>query len=70
MANVIKIKNKTSAGVPASGQLAEKELCVHEVDDSLYYKRESDGVVVKLNSSSGGSGLSHAQVMSRMSIGI
>lgn len=68
MANTIKIKNKTTSGIPLASQMETKELCLHETDNSLYYKRSSDGIVVKLNIADGGS-INHAQVMSMLSIG-
>jgi hypothetical protein len=68
MANTIKLKNKLSAGVPISSQMATKELVVHEVDNSLYYKRESDSAVVKLNSANGGGGITEQQLLARVFI--
>ena len=68
MSNTIKIKNKTTAGIPIASQMETKELCLHETDNSLYYKRSSDGIVVKLNSA-GTDSISHAKVMSILSIG-
>jgi hypothetical protein len=62
MANTIKIKNKTSAGVPIASQMATKELVMHEVDNSLFYKRESDNVVVKVNEGGGGGGVNVTEI--------
>jgi hypothetical protein len=53
MANTIKIKNKTTPGIPIATQLENKELVMHEVDNSLYYKRETDNAVIKVNTSGG-----------------
>lgn len=54
MANIIKIKNKTTSGVPTALQMATKELVFNEVDNKLYYKKESDDSVIHINQNSGG----------------
>lgn len=54
MANIIKIKNKTTSGAPTPVQMATKELVFNEVDNKLYYKKESDSSVIHINPNSGG----------------
>lgn len=54
MANIIKIKNKTTSGAPTALQMATKELVFNEVDNKLYYKKESDDSVIHINQNSGG----------------
>lgn len=66
---ILKIKNKVTVGAPIASQMDAKELVYHEFDDSLYYKRESDNVVIKVNETASGSGISHPQAMSRISLG-
>ncbi len=45
MANIIKIKGKTTTGAPALSDLQIRELCIVLPDNALYYKKDAATIV-------------------------
>ena len=54
MANIIKIKGKTTTGAPALGDLAIRELCIVLPDNALYYKKDASTIVGPFTVGAGG----------------
>jgi hypothetical protein len=52
MANIIKIKGKTTTGAPALGDLAVRELCFVLPDNELYIKKDA-GTIINLTAAGG-----------------
>jgi hypothetical protein len=68
MANIIKIKRKTTTGAPSLAQLDIGEGCIVVPDETLYFKKDA-GTIIGPFAVGGGSGLTHAKAMSRISTG-
>ena len=45
MANVIKIKRKTTTGAPTIGDLSDNEFCYVEPDDRLYLRKSGTELI-------------------------
>lgn len=56
MANVIKVKGKTTTGAPALGDLQIRELCIVLPDNTIYYKKDAATIVGPFTVSAGGTG--------------
>jgi len=56
MANIIKIKRKTTTGAPSLAQLEIGEGCIVVPDDALYFKKDAGTIIGPFTAGGGGGG--------------